>query len=138
MICRGSSATWICARERYAYLGTGDDADGGVRRVGELGEGADGSDALDLALLLLGIVSCAPEEMEVERTGWTGVTSLSCSTYHFSTCGSFRQHRSVYISGTRTLVPNLVSSLDAPTTAKWGAARKVCFCSSVPGMSSLE
>lgn len=37
-----------------AHLGPGDDADGGVRRVGELGERADGVQALELVLLLLG------------------------------------------------------------------------------------
>lgn len=33
-----------------------------------------------------------------------------------------------------TLVPTLVSSLDAPTTAYFGYERCTFFCSSVPGM----
>lgn len=36
--------------------------------------------------------------------------------------------------GGRTLVPNLVSSFDAPTTAYLGEDKKAFFCSSVPGM----
>ncbi len=33
-----------------------------------------------------------------------------------------------------TLVPNLVSSFEAPTTANLGDERKAFFCSAVPGM----